>query len=134
MKRVRPIQIDWKPDNRKETPMYRQIVQYVCDKVASGEWTIGSRLPSQRLLANLFNVNRSTISTAIDELVSYGIISGKHGAGTQIISNTWSLMLPTAPSWKNIFRRDTYKKIIDDYSKLIVWNLRQTLFGWERVN
>jgi len=100
MKRVRPIQIDWKPDNRKETPMYRQIVQYVCDKVASGEWTIGSRLPSQRLLANLFNVNRSTISTAIDELVSYGIISGKHGAGTQIISNTWSLMLPTAPSWK----------------------------------
>jgi len=100
MKRVRPIQIDWKPDNRKETPMYRQIVQYVCDKVASGEWTIGSRLPSQRLLANLFNVNRSTISTAIDELASYGIISGKYGAGTQIISNTWSLMLPTAPSWK----------------------------------
>lgn len=100
MKRVRPIQIDWKPDKSITVPMYRQIVQYICDKVANGEWPIGSRLPSQRLLAESFQVNRSTISTAIDELTSYGIISGKYGAGTQIISNTWSLMLPTMPSWK----------------------------------
>jgi len=100
MKRVRPIQIDWKPDKSITVPMYRQIVQYICDKVANGEWPIGSRLPSQRSLAESFKVNRSTFSTAIDELTSYGIISGKHGAGTQIISNTWSLMLPTMPSWK----------------------------------
>jgi len=102
MKRIHPIQIDWKPDKSITVPMYRQIVQYICDKVANGEWQIGSRLPSQRDLAESFGVNRSTISTAIDELTSYGIISGKHGAGTQIISNTWSLMLPTAASWKKL--------------------------------
>lgn len=102
MKRVRPIQIAWKPDKNNDTPVYRQIVQYICDKVANGEWTIGSRLPSQRALAESFGVNRSTISTAIDELTSYGIISGKSGAGTQIVSNTWSLMLPTKPSWKKL--------------------------------
>lgn len=102
MKRVRPIQIDWKPNKNLDTPVYRQIVQYICDKVASGEWSIGTRLPSQRSLATSFAVNRSTISTAIDELTSYGIISGKSGAGTQIVSNTWSLMLPTAPNWKKL--------------------------------
>ncbi|KRN98737.1 PLP-dependent aminotransferase family protein [Companilactobacillus kimchiensis] len=100
MKRSRPIQIDWQPDKKSQLPVYRQIVQYVCDKVANGEWAIGSRLPSQRALAESFAVNRSTISTAIDELTSYGIISGEHGAGTQIVSNTWSLMLPTSLSWK----------------------------------
>lgn len=102
MKRVRPIQIDWKPNKNLDTPVYRQIVQYICDKVASGAWSIGTRLPSQRSLATSFAVNRSTISTAIDELTSYGIISGKSGAGTQIVSNTWSLMLPTAPNWKKL--------------------------------
>lgn len=102
MKRVRPIQIAWKPNKQSTVPVYRQIVQYICDKVANGEWTIGSRLPSQRALAEAFDVNRSTISTAIDELTSYGIIAGKSGAGTQIVSNTWSLMLPTKPSWKKL--------------------------------
>lgn len=102
MKRVRPIQIAWKPNKQSIVPVYRQIVQYICDKVANGEWTIGSRLPSQRALAEAFDVNRSTISTAIDELTSYGIIAGKSGAGTQIVSNTWSLMLPTKPSWKKL--------------------------------
>lgn len=102
MKRIDPIQINWKPDKNKVTPVYKQIIQYVCDRVASGEWVIGARLPSQRTMAKLFNVNRSTISIAIDELTSYGIISGKSGAGTQIVSNTWALMLPTKPSWKKL--------------------------------
>lgn len=100
MRREYPVVIDWQPSKKNTVPIYRQIVDYICDKVATGQWQIGTRLPSQRDLAKMFHVNRSTISTAIDELTSYGIISGKRGAGTQIISNTWSLMLPTALNWK----------------------------------
>lgn len=99
MKRISPVQIEWAPDKNSKIPVYRQIVQFICDKVASGEWPIGTRLPSQRALSELFAVNRSTVSTAVDELVSYGIVEGCHGAGTQIISNTWSLMLSPAPDW-----------------------------------
>src|SRR5699024_11718806 len=57
-------------------------------------------IPSQRALATMFKVYRSTISTAINELTSDGIIAGQHGAETRIVSNTWSVMLPTKPSWK----------------------------------
>lgn len=99
MKRTSPIHIDWKPDRRSSKPVYQQIIQFVCDKVASGEWPIGTRLPSQRKMAELFGINRSTVTTAIDELASYGIIAGCHGAGTQIASNTWSLLLSPAPDW-----------------------------------
>ncbi len=53
------------------------------------------------MLAENFDVNRSTIVTAINELASYGIIEGYHGAETQIISNTWSLLLPSSPDWSN---------------------------------
>lgn len=99
MKKISTIQINWKPDKSKNIPMYQQIVQFVCDKVANGEWQVGEILPSQRSLAKLFAVNRSTITTAIDELTSYGIVSGKFGAGTQIISNTWSLFLSKKSNW-----------------------------------
>lgn len=101
MKRTLPIQIDWKPDKRSTTPIYQQIVQFVCNKVATGEWSIGTRLPPQRTLAESFGVNRSTVVTALDELTSYGIVEGRHGAGTQIVSNTWSLLLPPSPDWGN---------------------------------
>ena len=99
MSRTMPIHIEWTPDKHSEIPLYQQIVRFVCDKVSSGEWPIGTRLPSQRAMADAFCVNRSTITTAIDELASYGVVEGCHGAGTQIVSNTWALLLPPSPDW-----------------------------------
>lgn len=99
MKKMPPIQFDWHLDKESTIPLYQQIVKFVCDKVASGEWTVGTRLPSQRALAEQLGVNRSTVTSAIDELTAYGIVAGCYGAGTQIVSNTWSLLLQPAPDW-----------------------------------
>lgn len=110
MKKISPLQIEWLPDKTSQIPIYKQIVQYICDRIANGEWRVGEILPSQRSLAKLFRVNRSTVTTAIDELTSYGIISGKFGAGTQIISNTWSLFLPTKANWNEYLSSGTFKE------------------------
>ncbi|MCH9276424.1 PLP-dependent aminotransferase family protein [Bifidobacterium amazonense] len=99
MARIAPISIDWTPDRTSDVPITEQIVDYMCRQVSSGAWPIGSRLPSQRALAEAFGVNRSTVIAAIGELADYGIVEGLHGAGTRIVSNTWSLMLPGAPDW-----------------------------------
>lgn len=98
MKKIPLVQFDWVPDEESKLPVYRQLVHFVCDKVAKGEWPIGTRLPSQRALAEQLKLNRSTVTSAIDELTSYGIVAGRHGAGTQIVSNTWSLLLQQ-PDW-----------------------------------
>ncbi|WP_249685932.1 winged helix-turn-helix domain-containing protein, partial [Bacillus velezensis] len=45
----------------KKTPKYRQIVDYMKEKIENGEWPIGSKTPTQRQLAKLFQVNRSTV-------------------------------------------------------------------------
>ena len=95
MKRSTPITIEWKPDRNKNIPVYKQIIAYICEQAASGRWPIGGRLPSQRTLAGMFGVNRSTITAALEELASYGILKSSYGAGTQIASNTWSLLLPS---------------------------------------
>jgi GntR family transcriptional regulator of abcA and norABC len=87
------VNIDWKPNKKNPKPVYRQIVDYVGHKVAGGDWSIGSKLPSQRDLAILFEVNRSTIVTAIDELKSVGILEGQMGSGTLVAGNTWSILM-----------------------------------------
>lgn len=99
MSRGVPAKTCWVPDRGSEVPVYQQIVRMVREKVADGQWPVGTRLPSQRILAQAFHVNRSTVTAAIDELTACGIVSGCRGAGTQVVSNTWALMLPPAMDW-----------------------------------
>ena len=109
MARPAPLVIDWKPNRTLNMPVTEQIVQYMCRQVSSGAWPIGARLPSQRALAEGFGVNRSTVIAAVNELADYGIVEGAHGAGTRIVSNTWSLMLPGAPDWADYVSSGFFK-------------------------
>ncbi|UAC49533.1 PLP-dependent aminotransferase family protein [Bacillus aquiflavi] len=84
------------------TPKYQQIITFIRDKISNGEWPIGSKIPSQRQLAKLLNVNRSTVITALEELAADGLIEGKMGKGTIVINNTWSLLAATSlPNWND---------------------------------
>ncbi|WP_096436880.1 PLP-dependent aminotransferase family protein [Alteribacter populi] len=76
---------------------YNDIIDYIREKIARGEWSIGSKIPSQRDLAKLFAVNRSTVITALEELTADGLIEGKMGKGTVVVNNTWTLMHKNKP-------------------------------------
>ncbi|MFC0560297.1 MocR-like pyridoxine biosynthesis transcription factor PdxR [Halalkalibacter alkalisediminis] len=76
---------------------YNQIIKYITEKITRGEWSIGTKIPSQRELANLFKVNRSTVVTALEELIADGLLETKIGKGTLIANNTWTLMSVTKP-------------------------------------
>ncbi len=107
MARIAPLNIDWKPDRTTGEPVTEQIVGYMCEQVHSGNWPIGSRLPSQRALAEWFGVNRSTVIAAINELSDYGIVEGQHGAGTitWIPASSKPTTTPSKPSTGTSSRR-----------------------------
>ena len=86
------LDINWRPDKTYPMPLHLQIVGYIKEKITLNEWSIGTKIPSQRTLAEVFAVNRSTIIAAMDELAAEGIIQGNTGGGTKIINNTWNLM------------------------------------------
>ncbi|MBV7272057.1 PLP-dependent aminotransferase family protein [Clostridium sp. PL3] len=86
------FETDWKPDKTYPMPLHLQIIGYIKEKITLNEWPIGTKLPSQRALAELFAVNRSTIVAAMDELAAEGVIQGNTGGGTKVINNTWNLM------------------------------------------
>ncbi|CAN2254144.1 PLP-dependent aminotransferase family protein [Bacillus vallismortis] len=84
----------------KKLPKYRQIVHFIKEKIGAGEWPIGSKIPTQRTLAKDFQVNRSTVITALEELMADGLIEGRMGQGTVVINNTWTLLAKnSAPNW-----------------------------------
>ncbi|WP_368901986.1 MocR-like pyridoxine biosynthesis transcription factor PdxR [Oceanobacillus oncorhynchi] len=73
-------------------PKYQIIIDFIKEKISKGEWAIGSQIPSQRHLARMFGVNRSTVIIALEELMADGLIEGKAGKGTVVTNNTWTLM------------------------------------------
>ncbi len=63
-------------------PRYRELEQYVRDKIASGAWGPGHQLPTERELATMFGVSRITTSRALLELQKAGLIVREQGRGT----------------------------------------------------
>ncbi|MCU5081257.1 efflux pump transcription regulator NorG [Bacillus cereus] len=105
----------------KKVPKYQQIIDYMKEKIENGEWPIGSKIPSQRQLAKLFHVNRSTVITALDELMADGLIQGQIGAGTIVTNNTWSLLATNPPpDWSEYVKAGIHKP-----SKLMVREINE---------
>ncbi|MDA1678032.1 efflux pump transcription regulator NorG [Bacillus cereus group sp. TH152-1LC] len=114
----------------KKLPKYRQIVDYMKEKIENGEWPIGSKIPSQRQLAKLFQVNRSTVITALDELMADGLIQGKIGAGIIVTNNTWSLFATNPPpDWSEYVKAGIHKP-----SKLMVRDINEAEANKELIH
>src|SRR6201995_1866026 len=52
--------------------------------VWSGDLPAGTRLPSERILADTLNVSRNTVGAAFDELRGEGIFASRRGDGTYV--------------------------------------------------
>ena len=93
---------DWTPDKTSDVAVYKQVVDYIKDKIASGQWPVGTKLDPQRNMAKAYGVNRSTIVEALDILKSEGLIDGQGRRGTEVINNSWSLMASNPPpNWNH---------------------------------
>nr|WP_205668574.1 PLP-dependent aminotransferase family protein [Ammoniphilus sp. CFH 90114] len=89
--------LDWIPDKTSSVPLYIQIKEYIRTNIENGRWTVGMKIPTQRYLAEKYGVNRSTVVTAIEELIGEGLLEGKSGSGTRVANNSWSLLSALRP-------------------------------------
>ncbi len=63
-------------------PLYVQIKEYIRQNIRSGVYQENCRIPSERQLAEHFNVNRLTVNKALSEMVQDGILNTHVGKGT----------------------------------------------------
>ncbi len=109
MNKKQTCTFEWAPDRSSKIPIYRQIIHFISIQIQSGAWEVGSQLPSQRDLAAKLGVNRSTITTVMDELAADGIIESNFKGGTRIISNTWALLLSERSIWNRYVNLGSFK-------------------------
>ncbi len=68
----------------KKTRVYEEIVVKVKDMIEKGKLHSGDQLPSERELAEVFNVSRSSVREALRSLESQGYLESRQGDGTYI--------------------------------------------------
>lgn len=76
--------ISMKPklDKNLPIPLYYQLVQYLTEKIESGELKPGDTFYSERELAEQFGISRMTVRQALQHLVNEGRIIREQGRGT----------------------------------------------------
>lgn len=115
------IHITWKPNRKSKESIQSQLFRYFVKCISNGDWPIDMRLPSERKLAETFQVNRSTITSVLNELKAEGVVESKGSLGTFVANNTWSLLVSTPPpNWNQYIKHGIHKpnqRIIQDINK-----------------
>lgn len=90
----------WKPDKSNPEPIYKQIARYFEEQILCGELAPGTALPTERELAQLLQVNRSTVTTAYEDLRATGLVHSIQGSGTWVNHHLWGVAPRKLPNWQ----------------------------------
>ncbi len=64
--------------------LYRQVAQQIADEIKSGKYPVNTKIPSERDLAEQFDISRMTIRAAVDTLVHQGLVVRRNRSGTYV--------------------------------------------------
>jgi len=90
-------------DREDRQKLYLQLYEILRKKIESGEWAVGSQIPTEENLCRMFNVSRATVRTAILELVRQGYLKRQQGKGTFIFRNVVTEGLSMVTSFTESF-------------------------------
>lgn len=62
-------------------PIYRQIIDQVCQAIATGKLIPGEQLPSVRALAERLLINPNTVARTYNDMIRDGILDSQKGRG-----------------------------------------------------
>ncbi|MDJ0344333.1 GntR family transcriptional regulator [Streptomyces sp. H10-C2] len=67
-----------------DQPPYLRVADAIRAKLASGEWSVGERLPSRAQLAQELQVGDNVVRRAQERLIIEGLLEGRAGSGTYV--------------------------------------------------
>lgn len=62
-----------------------QAAEALLERVRSGEWSLGEKLPGETTLAPQLGVGRSTAREAIRQLAGRGVLTSRQGQGCSLM-------------------------------------------------
>lgn len=71
----------------RPAPLFVQVARQLIKAIESGQFPVGSRLPSENELAKIFDVSRPSVREALSCLQFEGYLEPRRGSGTVVISS-----------------------------------------------
>lgn len=68
----------------RRTGLVDQVIDQLRQSVASGEWSLGQRIPNETVLVESLGVGRNTVREAVRALAHAGILEVRQGDGTYV--------------------------------------------------
>lgn len=109
-------------------PIYLQVIQDIKNKIIKEELPLGSKLPSSRELALLYNINPNTAARIYNELEAAGISYTRRGIGTFIKEDSTLIDTLKKELLENVIVEFTEQVAILGYSKEEIINLLDTFY------
>ena len=75
-------------DQGTKEPKYNQLARQIETYLTNRAVPTGTRLPSERLLAELFGIAPVTVGRSLNELVRRGVLERKVGSGTYLADHS----------------------------------------------
>ncbi|MBM4764882.1 FadR/GntR family transcriptional regulator [Bacillus sp. B15-48] len=72
----------------KKKSLVQQVYSQIKPMIKNGDWPLGSRIPTEVELMEMFGVSRNTLREAIRSLVQVGLLDTKQGDGTFVTSTS----------------------------------------------
>lgn len=91
----------------KRAPLADQAAELLLERIRSGEWGLGERLPGETTLAPQLGVGRSTVREAIRQLAGRGVLASRHGSGVYVTA------LDAPEDWDVVLRRADIVAVIE---------------------
>ncbi|MFQ5750934.1 MAG: substrate-binding domain-containing protein [bacterium] len=112
-------------DFKNPTPLYRQIVEAIKSRIASGKLKVGDQIGSQQELARKYDVSLITVKKAMAELINEGVLFSRVGKGTYVAEQSPASNLSKHESIGLVFRNlrgplfsliiPSIEKVLSDY-------------------
>ncbi|MBI0018778.1 PLP-dependent aminotransferase family protein [Commensalibacter sp. W8133] len=113
----------WTLSSSSNKPLYQQLIHLIQQAIINGTLGPGERLPSERQLSHLLNINRSTVIRALNELTDRKLLIRKIGSGSYVNPLKHEINLYPSMNWypvKSIYtqyQRDPYQIHIQELRK-----------------
>lgn len=70
----------------RRTGLIDSTVAQLRERISTGEWPVGTRIPAEPALVELLGVGRNTVREAVQSLVHSGLVERRQGSGTYVLS------------------------------------------------
>ena len=88
--------------------LYLEVADKIKEDIFSGKYPVGTMLPTENELEEMFQVSKITVRKAIELLATDEYVEKKSGRGTTVVSNRPYNRLSKAASFTQILKLTTY--------------------------